>query len=296
MSTAALSATLSTQLSRYSSPKAVPVSPTAANPPHPHQRGDSASSASASALPLAALNGLTGLGNLGNLGNLDPGLAYLASAAANGSVSSDHQPATDPHRVIRQMVRLCNHIYTRAFVDGACSDVTVSVPGWNKMYRLHRLVLYQNSYFSSLLEGGFREASTPTPGSVTLNFDASNPFFTPEAFEIALGRLYGRLEEPVLHSGNVLQLLATCSFLDIQDVCELCVEFVLRNLRDKNVIEYLRFADAHVVQGSDRILEAVFTFLCREGWRRLKDQFVRLPAVWLKRVLEHDAFWVPRFV
>ncbi|RUP44180.1 hypothetical protein BC936DRAFT_149839 [Jimgerdemannia flammicorona] len=281
MSAAALSATLATQLSRFSSPNKVTDS--SSNPSYYyHQRGDSSTS-------LPAFMGLTGLGNIGTGPTADPGLAYLTSTP-NASIL-DHQPAADPHRVIRQMVRLCHHIYSRAFVDGACSDVTVSVPGWNKTYHLHRLVLYQNSYFSSLLEGGFRESTTPD--SVTLHFDASNSYFTPEAFEVALGRLYGRLDEPVLHGGNVLQLLATCSFLDVQDVCELCVEFVLRNLREQNVIEFLRFADSHVVNGSDRILEAVFTFLCREGWRKLKDQFVRLPAEWLKRVLEHDAFWVP---
>lgn len=188
-----------------------------------------------------------------------------------------------------QSLMLCRHIMTRGLVDGIGSDIAVHVPAWGKIYHLHRLILDQNPYFSMLLQGGFREA---TSDSVTLHFENS-PYITKESFYFVLQQLYGKLSDPNIHHDNVRQILATCSFFQLEHMCELCVDFILRTMNEANVILYLDFADNHMVHGSDRILNAVFTFLCREAYSMDMDRVADIPITWLKKVIESDAFWVP---
>src|SRR5690349_17829099 len=56
--------------------------------------------------------------------------------------SSVYTPAAqDPQRVIRQMMSLCKHIYSRGLIEGSGSDVTIHAFG--KAYHLHRIILFQ---------------------------------------------------------------------------------------------------------------------------------------------------------
>ncbi|CAG8570755.1 307_t:CDS:2 [Funneliformis mosseae] len=203
--------------------------------------------------------------------------------------SSVYPPPTQDHqRVLRQMMSLCKHIYSRGLIEGSGSDVTIKAFG--KDYHLHRIILYQNSYFSVLLEGPWKES---VQKDIELRFDDEN--ITRDAFEIALGRLYGRLDE-IISPLQVLNLLATASFLDLQDLCEMCVEVILRDIKEDTVEHYLTFATSHFYGShSEKITESCFTYLCREGFDnlRLRPAFLKLPAEWLKRVIESDAFWVP---
>ncbi|KAI9020680.1 hypothetical protein CLU79DRAFT_888157 [Phycomyces nitens] len=184
---------------------------------------------------------------------------------------------------------LCRHILTRGLMDGIGSDIQVHVPAWDKVYSLHRLILDQNPYFSVLLQGGFCEASSD---SVTLCFE-NNPFITSESFYFVLTQLYGKLYEPNITQENVRQILATCSFFQLDQMCESAVEFILKTLNTQNVVEYLIFADENAVQGSERICDAIFTFLCREAYSMSRECVAELPVSWLKRIIESDAFWVP---
>ncbi|RCH89011.1 hypothetical protein CU097_006614 [Rhizopus azygosporus] len=78
------------------------------------------------------------------------------------------------------------------------------------------------------------------------------------------------------------------------EVCHLCVEYILKILNQQNVIDYLLFADEHMVKGADRIFDAAFTFLCREAYNMDRHILAILPLNWLEKVVESDAFWVPR--
>jgi hypothetical protein len=186
---------------------------------------------------------------------------------------------------------LCKHILYRGLRDGIGSDIKVYIPAWEKSYQLHRLILDQNPYFKLLLQGGFREAES---NQVTLHFE-DNSYITIESFQFVLEYLYGNIDDPLINQSNVLQILATSSYFQL-DVCGICVEYILKNLNHQNVISYLLFADELMVQGSDRICDAVFTFLCREAYTMDRTILVNLPLVWLQKVIESDAFWVPRLV
>lgn len=183
---------------------------------------------------------------------------------------------------------LCRHILRRGLWDGVGSDVSVYIPAWDKSYNLHRLVLDQNPYFKLLLQGGFREAES---NQVTLHFE-DNPFITLESFQFVLEYLYGKIDDPFITQANVRQILATSSYFQL-DVCGICIEYILKTLDHQNVIDYLLFADELMVQGSERICDAVFTFLCREAHGMDREVLVLLPLDWLQKVIESDAFWVP---
>ncbi|KAI7905141.1 uncharacterized protein BX663DRAFT_501888 [Cokeromyces recurvatus] len=203
---------------------------------------------------------------------------------------------------------LCHHILTRGLFDGVGSDIEVLVPAWNKRYHLHRLILDQNPYFSLLLQGNFQESGS---NRITLHFDdyhndSNDCFITMESFQFILEYLYGNKilvfdnQKPlnpiytmVVTDSNVKQILATSSYFQV-DVCSLiCVEYILKNLNFNNVVDYLLFVTKWMVQGSDHILDAIYTFLCREAYYMDPTYLVNLPVNWLQKIIESDAFWVP---
>lgn len=189
----------------------------------------------------------------------------------------------------KHSLMLCKHILKRGLLEGIGSDIKIYVPTWDKTYNLHRLILDQNSYFKLLLQGGFQEANSC---QVTLHFD-DNPFITAESFQFVLEYLYGKIDDPLITQANVRQILATSSYFQL-DVCGICVNYILKSLNHQNVISYLIFADSLMIQGSERICDAIFTFLCREAYSMDYDVLVSLPISWLQKVIESDAFWVPR--
>lgn len=216
---------------------------------------------------------------------------YNTSVATISSPSSISKITTGSKYDWRlHSLMLCRHIFTRGLVDGIGSDIQVYVPSWNKTYQLHRLVLDQNPYFKLLLQGGFREAES---NKITLHFDKDNPFITMESFQFVLEYLYGKIDEPLITQENVRQILATSSYFQL-DMCGICVDFILKNLNHQNVVDYLLFTNELMVQGSDRICDAVFTFLCREAYHMDRSILASLPLEWLQKVIESDAFWVPR--
>lgn len=217
--------------------------------------------------------------------NYNTSIATMSSPSNITNIASNSKYDWRLHSLM-----LCRHILTRGLMDGIGSDIQVFVPSWNKTYQLHRLVLDQNPYFKLLLQGGFREAES---NKITLHFDKDNPFITMESFQFVLEYLYGKIDEPLITQSNVRQILATSSYFQL-DVCGICVDFILKNLNHQNVVDYLLFTNELMVQGSDRICDAVFTFLCREAYHMDRSILASLPLDWLQKVIESDAFWVPR--
>ncbi|KAG1521777.1 hypothetical protein G6F52_006435 [Rhizopus delemar] len=195
------------------------------------------------------------------------------------------QPSNYDWRIHSLMI--CRHIITRGLEEGIGSDLTIRA--FNRSYRLHRLILDQNSYFKLLLAGGFKESGS---SQVTLHLE-ENTFINAESFQFVLEYLYGKIEEPRITADNVRQVLATCSYFQLMDVCGLCVEYILKTLNHQNVVNYLLFADEQMVKGADRICDAIFTFLCREAYHMERDILAHLPLGWLEKIVESDAFWVP---
>lgn len=87
---------------------------------------------------------------------------------------------------------LQSHLYTSGLLNSSLSDVHIIV--FDHFYRLHRILLNQSGYFSSLFQGGFSESHTRPvkrgESNEVIELEMSKPM-TRAAFEYCLTTLYG---------------------------------------------------------------------------------------------------------
>ncbi|KAI8810147.1 hypothetical protein BJ742DRAFT_888687, partial [Cladochytrium replicatum] len=198
--------------------------------------------------------------------------------------------------------KIATNLYCRGFLDGLYSDVAVHALG--ATFNLHKIVLLQNDYFASMLQGGWAEREAH---DLFLRFDDSN--ITAEGLAVVFARVYGQLDVH-LTPKNVCGVLAASSFFNDKELGEMCAEFIIATLDSKNVADYMMFADERYYGSrSEAILDACFSFLCQHGlstqseddeskpaslWARsLRDALVRLPIHWVERILSSDCFFAP---
>ncbi|KAK4405562.1 hypothetical protein Sango_0562700 [Sesamum angolense] len=110
-----------------------------------------------------------------------------------------------------------------------------------------------------MLQGPWKEASAPV---LTLHVDDKN--VNGEAMEIALAYLYGHY--PKLNDNNAFRVLAAASFLDLQDLCEICTDFIIAELWSSNFLTYQVFAESqdYGIHG-ERVRNACWGYLCQSG-------------------------------
>ncbi|TVU34653.1 hypothetical protein EJB05_16496 [Eragrostis curvula] len=219
-------------------------------------------------------------------------------AAAEGSapaVPLPTPPAPRPYEVavaaaeLRpvdcNLAALCDHVQTEGFGAGAFSDVVVEAMG--ATYRLHRLILSRSSYFRNMLHGPWREAGAPT---VVLHIDDAN--VDSEAIAIALAYLYG--QPPKLNDNNAFRVLAAASFLDLQDLCTICTDFIISELWTSNFLQYQLFAESQDYGShGERVRNACWGYLCQSATLELREVLPKLSSQTLHALLTSDELWVP---
>ncbi|KAK8571988.1 hypothetical protein V6N12_028052 [Hibiscus sabdariffa] len=180
---------------------------------------------------------------------------------------------------------LCEHIQMEGFNGGSFSDIVVNAMG--SAYHLHRLILSRSSYFRNMLHGPWKEANSP---AVTLNIDDSN--VNGEAIAVALAYLYGH--HPKLNDNNAFRVLAAASFLDLQDLCAICTDFIISELWTSNFLAYQVFAESqdYGIHG-ERVKNACWGYLCQSGAMELKEVLPKLSSQTLHALLTSDELWVP---
>ncbi|GMI64083.1 hypothetical protein like AT4G15840 [Hibiscus trionum] len=180
---------------------------------------------------------------------------------------------------------LCEHIQMEGFNGGSFSDIVVNAMG--STYHLHRLILSRSSYFRNMLHGPWKEANSPV---VTLNVDDSN--VNGEAIAVALAYLYGH--HPKLNDNNAFRVLAAASFLDLQDLCAICTDFIISELWTSNFLAYQVFAESqdYGIHG-ERVKNACWGYLCQSGAMELKEVLPKLSSQTLHALLTSDELWVP---
>ncbi|KAI4311162.1 hypothetical protein MLD38_036079 [Melastoma candidum] len=202
------------------------------------------------------------------------------------SSNSDNERTTNELRALDcNLTSLCDHIQSEGFDSGAFSDISVQAMG--STYRLHRLIVSRSSYFRNMLHGPWKEASAPV---VTLNVDDKN--VNPEAIATALAYLYGHL--PKLNVNNAFRVLAAASFLDLQDLCSICTDFIISELWTSNFLAYQVFAESqdYGIHG-ERVRTACWGYLCQSGAVELKEVLPKLSSSTLHALLTSDELWVP---
>uniref|UniRef100_J3L7I9 BTB domain-containing protein n=2 Tax=Oryza brachyantha TaxID=4533 RepID=J3L7I9_ORYBR len=154
-------------------------------------------------------------------------------------------------------------------------------------YRLHRLIISRSAYFRNMLQGPWREAGAPT---VVLHIDDAN--VDSEAIAIALAYLYG--QPPKLNDNNAFRVLAAASFLDLQDLCTICTDFIISELWTSNFLQYQLFAESQDYGShGERVRNACWGYLCQSATLELREVLPKLSSQTLHALLTSDELWVP---
>lgn len=183
------------------------------------------------------------------------------------------------------LTSLCDHVQLQGFNNGSFSDVVINAMG--DTYHLHRLILSRSSYFRNMLHGPWREANAPV---LSLHVDDSN--VNGEAIATALAYLYGH--HPKLNDNNAYRVLAAASFLDLQDLCAICTDFIISELWTSNFLAYQVFAESqdYGIHG-ERVRSACWGYLCQSGALELREVLPKLSSQTLHALLTSDELWVP---
>ncbi|KAK7363575.1 hypothetical protein VNO77_05722 [Canavalia gladiata] len=182
------------------------------------------------------------------------------------------------------LASLCEHVQIEGFNSGSFSDIVVNAMG--STYHLHRLILSRSSYFRNMLHGPWKEASAPV---VTLHVDDKN--VNDEAIAMALAYLYGH--HPKLNDNNAFRVLAAASFLDLQDLCAICTDFIISELWTSNFLAYQVFAENqdYGIHG-ERVRTACWGYLCQSGGMELKEVLPKLSSQTLHALLTSNDLWI----
>lgn len=183
------------------------------------------------------------------------------------------------------LASLCQHIQVDGWNGGTFSDIVIESMG--ATFKLHRLILSRSSYFRHMLQGPWKEAGAPV---VTLQIDDEN--VDREAVTIALAYFYGH--HPKLNDSNAFRVLAAASFLDLQDLCAICTDFIISEIWSSNFLVYQAFAESqdYGIHG-DRVRKACWGYLCRGGAVELREILPKLSTQTLCALLTSDELWVP---
>ncbi|KNA19473.1 hypothetical protein SOVF_061440 [Spinacia oleracea] len=183
------------------------------------------------------------------------------------------------------LASLCDHIQLEGFNNGVFSDIVVHAMG--STYNLHRLILSRSSYFRNMLHGPWKEASAPV---LSLQIDDKN--VNAEAIALSLSYLYGH--HPELNDNNAFRVLAAASFLDLQELCAICTDFIIAELWTSNFLAYQVFAE-HQDYGihGERVRNACWGYLYQSGFMELKEVLPYLSSQTLHALLTSNELWVP---
>lgn len=199
--------------------------------------------------------------------------------------SDDDRSSGELRALDCNLTSLCDHIHSEGFNSGSFSDILVHAMG--STYHLHRLILSRSSYFRNMLHGPWKEANATV---VTLHVDDNN--LNGEAIAMALAYLYGH--HPKLNDNNAFRVLAAASFLDLQDLCAICTDFIISELWTSNFLAYQVFAESqdYGIHG-ERVRNACWGYLCQSGAMELKEVLPKLSSQTFHALLTSDELWVP---
>lgn len=113
-----------------------------------------------------------------------------------------------------------------------------------------------------------------------------------EAIAIALAYLYG--QPPKLNDNNAFRVLAAASFLDLQDLCTICTDFIISELWTSNFLQYQLFAESQDYGShGERVRNACWGYLCQSATLELREVLPKLSSQTLHALLTSDELWVP---
>jgi hypothetical protein len=103
--------------------------------------------------------------------------------------------------------------------------------------------------------------------------------------------MYGR-PEMRMNGDNVLSLLAAGMFFDDDDLCLSCQRYCESNISSMNAVPLLtHFEEFYYGPYSEKILQAVIRWICRNGTDDDGAHFTELDLDWIESILSSDSFY-----
>ena len=138
------------------------------------------------------------------------------------------------------------------------------------------------------MRGPWKDATSPT-----LTLEIQDPLVDEAAVEVALGFLYEKVPEE-LTPELATRTLAAASFLDLQDLCELCADVIVSDIRPETLCEYVKLTTLSQYKTvhddlvgpdhtrndklvspygkhGDKIKDACWGYMCQNSSRLLKE-------------------------
>ena len=154
---------------------------------------------------------------------------------ARASSSEDDSIAPSVPSPSSAAAGLAAHVQSLGWDEQEFSDVSVTAFG--ETYALHRLVLSRSPYFRAPHARPWSDAASPR---LTLTFDDAH--IDRRAVEASLAFLYDKL--PTLDAECAPRVLAAAAFLDLEDLCRHCADFIVADVREETFVAYQRFAES----------------------------------------------------
>ncbi|KAB2574850.1 putative germ cell-less protein-like 1-like [Lasiodiplodia theobromae] len=182
---------------------------------------------------------------------------------------------------------LSHHVYTRGLLDGRHSDIIIVAFG--KRYRLHRLVLDQAPFFSSMLSGPWRESRAE---EVTLHPEGIDHCISEAAFELTLKRLYG-FDISEEEDSECLGLFATACWLEMQDLIDSSIDAILRRMHPDNLGPLIKLVTLQYYgRAGERLLASAKAMLCRDGCEMKLKNWDEVPGEIVREIVGGDGFYI----
>lgn len=183
---------------------------------------------------------------------------------------------------------LLGHLLYSGFLEGKHSDITIHAFGHS--YKLHKLLLDRAPYFATAFCGSWKESSAQ---ELTVMPEQIDTNITQAAFELALKRLYGA-SIPSHEEREAIGLFATACWLDMSDLVDNCVDYILKQMTTAKLHELIRLVtNSYYGRPGDRILASAKAMLCRDGWEMPYEYWDYIPAEIVREIIGGDPFYVP---
>jgi hypothetical protein len=186
-----------------------------------------------------------------------------------------------------EAIPLPDHLYTRGFVQGRHSDITLIAFG--ERYNLHRLILDRAPFFTTALSEPWIESQSR---EVALHPEQIDISITQPAFELAIKKLYGR-DISAECDAEAIGLFATGCWLEMQDLVDAAIESILRQMTPETLAPLIRLVTSNYYgRSGDRILESAKAMLSRNGWEMPLKYWDGIPGDTIREMVASDGFFV----
>ena len=143
----------------------------------------------------------------------------------------------------------------------------------------------ESPLFKSLFRGDWKDVNKQE-----FELPITDPYVTAEVFEAVVGTMYGR--DLDLTTANAKGVFATTSLLQMSELSQQCLDFIVSHLALQNVADYLHFASSHQYLHSKNLIDSCAKYYM-EYVPEMRSQFADIPLPVLQDILLSDRLAVP---